>query len=379
MSAPIRIGVNLLWLVPGEVGGSEEYTVRLLAAFADASYDDVELVLYVNRAFPDAHPELAQRFLTRIAPITGTSRGLRVLVESTWLALRTRRDRCRAVHHAGGTMPILRGASGIVTMHDLQPLANPERFGVVKGAYIRFIAPRSVRNAKRVVCLSEFVAGDVANRVGISRNRISIVPCGVEDPGVVFDSTRLEELLDDLSLTDRPFILYPAITYPHKNHVMLVAAFARVHEDHPDARLVLTGGAGASDEVVGATVRAYGLESSVVRTGRIPEGDLNLLYRAATLMAFPSLYEGFGLPVLEAMSRGCPVVASTAGALPEVLGGAGELVDPVDCARWAEVVGELLDDPDRRTVLLRRGFSRVAQFDWQTSAQALHTVYREFR
>ena len=379
MSAPTRrrVGVTLLWLVPGEVGGSEEYTVRLLSALADLGSDEVEVILYVNRLFSSAHPEIVSRFTTVVAPISGSSRVLRVLVESTWLALRSRIDRCVLVHHAGGTMPAIRSVPGVLTLHDLQPLANPERFGLVKGSYIRFIAPRSLRRAQFVVCLSRFVANDAMDRVGVPVERIRIVPCGVADPGAAFDRERLRELLKGFDLEDRPFIIYPAITYPHKNHTTLVAAFARIVKQNDDVRLVFTGGAGSSDSVVQSTIEAYGLDSKVIRTGRVAESDLDLLYRTATLMAFPSLYEGFGLPLLEAMSRGCPIVASDAGSLPEVAGDAAELVDPIDVEGWASALGALIDDPARRTVLIRRGFERATQFTWTVSAESLLSVYQE--
>ena len=372
-----RIGVNLLWLVPGEVGGSEEYTVRLLSAFADSGFDDMKVILYVNQRFTDAHPDLVERFTTRVAPISGSSRMLRVLTESTWLALRARVDQCDLLHHAGGTMPAIRTVPGVITMHDLQPLANPERFGLIKGTYIRLMAPRSVRNAERVLCLSDFVADDVITRVGIDAARLRIVPCGVSDPGAAFDRRRRDDLLSELGLTDRPFILYPAITYPHKNHATLIAAFARLSATRPDLRLVLTGGSGSSEDVVRATIDAYGLAPKVIRTGRIPESDLDLLYRSATLMAFPSLYEGFGVPMLEAMSRGCPIVASRIGALPEVVADAGEFVDPVDVKAWAATLGRVIDEPNRRGELSRNGVRRSQDFSWPASAIALHSVYRE--
>lgn len=374
-----RIGVNLLWLVPGEVGGSEEYTVRLLAALGELAPADLEVVLYVNRRFPDAYPELVERFRTRVAPVSGTSRPLRVLAESTWLAARARRDGCAVMHHAGGTMPLLRSVPGIVTLHDLQPIAHPERFGPVKRTYIRFVAPRSMRAARTVVCLSEFTAGDAVERAGVDPSRIRLVPCGVGDPGAAVDHGLRDRVLDRLGLKDRPFVLYPAITYAHKNHETLIAAFARISNTRDDTLLVLTGGAGGNEEVVQATIDAYGLRDRVLRTGRIPEAELDLLYRAATVMAFPSLYEGFGLPALEAMSRGCPVVASDVGGLPLVLGDAAEFVDPVDVAGWAETLGGILDEPARRTVLIRRGFERVRQFTWPASADALGSAYRESR
>jgi len=374
-----RIGVNLLWLVPGEVGGSEEYTVRLLSAFAAADFADLDVVLYVNRRFMQAYPELAERFTTRTAPIRGRSRVLRVAFESSWLALRSRLDRLAMLHHAGGTMPIVRTVPGIVTMHDLQPLTNPERFGVIKRTYIRAMAPRSLRNADRVVCLSGFVANDVVERAGVDEARIRLVPCGVADPGASFDRDRLARLLAELKLTNHPYVLYPAITYPHKNHPVLIAAFAEVLERRPEVRLVLTGGSGSNEAAVKSAIAAYGVTDAVVRTGRIPESDLDLLYRNATVMAFPSLYEGFGVPVLEAMSRGCPVVASSVGALPEVLGSAGIILDPTDIVGWAATLDALIGDSAQRAALARDGFERVGHFAWTTSADALHSVYREFR
>jgi alpha-1,3-rhamnosyl/mannosyltransferase len=374
-----RVGVNLLWLVPGEVGGSEEYTVRLLSALADLGSGDVDVILYVNKRFSSAHPEIVSRFTTVVAPVSGSSRVLRVIAESTWLAIRSRVDRCALVHHAGGTMPAVRTVPGVLTLHDLQPLANPERFGLIKGSYIRFIAPRSLRRAEFVVCLSRYVANDAIVRVGLPAEQIRIVPCGIADPGAAFDAQRLCELLDRFDLEDRPFIIYPAITYPHKNHTTLVAAFAQIAEQHDEVRLVFTGGAGSNDPVVQSTIEAYGLDSKVIRTGRVPESDLDLLYRAAMMMAFPSLYEGFGLPLLEAMSRGCPIVASDAASLPEVAGDAAEFVDPIDVAGWANALSALIEDPARRTVLARRGFDRVTQFAWSVSAQSLLSVYRENR
>ncbi|MEJ6739003.1 MAG: glycosyltransferase, partial [Actinomycetota bacterium] len=242
-----RVGVNLLWLVPGEVGGSEEYTVRLLLELAELRPDDVQVFLYVNRQFSAVYPELASRFTTRVAQISGSSRILRVFAESTWLAIRSFSDRCVLLVHCGGTMPFLRLTPGVLTLHDLQPLANPDRFGFVKGSYIRFVAPRSLRRARTVVCLSEFVANDVVNRVKIERKRIRIIPCGVNEPDVAFDQDRLARLLASLGLTKRPFILYPAITYPHKNHETLVAAFAQIVSTRPELRLVFTGGSGSSD------------------------------------------------------------------------------------------------------------------------------------
>lgn len=379
MSVRRRVGVNLLWLVPGEVGGSEEYTVRLLRAVSRDRPSDVEIVLYVNSSFPAAHPDLCDEFVVHVAPVSGVSRPQRVLAESTWLAWRTWRDRCALVHHAGGTMPVVRTVPGAVTLHDLQPLSHPERFGPVKRRWLNWIAPRSLRAARVVVCLAGFTADDAVQRAGVDPTRVRIVPCGVDDPGAAVDAHLRRDVLERLGLLDRPFVLYPAITYPHKNHETLVAAFAVLRAERPELRLVLTGGESSAEALVQAAIGAYGVADDVVRTGRIPEAELDVLYRNATVMAFPSRYEGFGLPVLEAMARGCPVVASDAGALPMVAGDAAVLVDPLDVGAWADALAGILDDASRRSVLIRRGFERVRAFTWSDSAAALVAVYRESR
>ena len=372
----IRVGVNLLWLVPGEVGGSEEYTVRLLRALADLAPADLEVELLVNRRFAQTHPELTGAFSTRVAPIDGSSRPLRVLVESSWLARQVRRDRLEVVHHAGGTMPVIRTRPGIVTLHDLQPITHPERFGLVKRTYIRTIAPRSLRSAVGVVCLTPFTAGDAVALAGVDPTLVSLDPCGIDPAGPGPDAAAVDRVLDRLGLAELPFVLYPAITYPHKNHLTLLAAFARLTADRPDLRLVLTGGSGPSESSVLDDIASRGLTASVIRTGRIAEAELDALYRRATVLAFPSAYEGFGLPVLEAMSRGCAVVSSTAGGLPSVVGDAAVLVEPDDVAGWAAALAEVIDDGGHRASLVARGLEQSGHHRWPDSAAALAEVYR---
>jgi glycosyltransferase involved in cell wall biosynthesis len=228
-----------------------------------------------------------------------------------------------------------------------------------------------------VICLTEFTAADAEERAGVPSERIRIVPSGVDDPGLGPDLLVQEAVLDRYGLTGVPFVLYPAITYAHKNHETLVAAFSLLARDRPDVRLVLTGAEGPFETVVRSAVSAYGVEDAVVRPGRIPEADLDVLYRHASLVAFPSRYEGFGLPVLEAMARGCPVVASDVAALPGVTGGAAVLVDPLDVGAWARAMADLLDDAGRRTVLARRGVEHAHRFRWPAAAAALAAVYRD--
>ncbi|HEX7443044.1 MAG TPA: glycosyltransferase family 1 protein [Acidimicrobiales bacterium] len=373
--SPARIGANLLWVVPGVVGGSEDYTVRLLDSFARLGEEDLALTLFVNRAFLGAHPGLADRFPVVVGPVEGTSRPARVVAEATWLARQVRAERMQVVHHLGGTMPLWSPVPGVVTIHDLQPFTHPHYFRPVKRAYLGLSVPRSVRRAVVVVTLSEFTRQDVAERMGVDPGRILIVPPGIDtrpppDPEAV---RRAREIY---GLGERPFFLYPTITYPHKNHVTLVRAFARLAEVDPEPMLVLTGGVGSSEPVVQAEIRRAGVEERVVRAGRIPRSDLDGLFEGAAALTFPSHYEGFGIPVLEAMSHRLPVLASSVTALPEVVGDGGVLIDPDDVEGWTHAMALILSDPDHREELATRAAGRAARFTWKASALALAAAHR---
>jgi glycosyltransferase involved in cell wall biosynthesis len=375
-AAPSRVGCNLLGLVPGVVGGSEEYTVGLLRTWASMPerHRDLAVTLFVNRAFVEGHPDLVDRFSTAVAPFSGASKAARVVGESTWLVRAARQRRVEVMHHTGGTMPLIEGGPGVVTVHDLQPWAMPEHFSLAKRAYLHAVVPRSVRRARVVVTLSDWARRDIASRLVVDADKVVCVPPGLDDaPPPPVDE---REVLRAYQLEGRPFFLYPAITYPHKNHETLVRAFADVVADHPEVALVLTAGTGPSEGAVRSLMHELGLARSVRRTGRIPADHLDLLYRRAVALAFPSRYEGFGLPVLEAMSRGCPVLAARNGALPEVIASGGALLDPDDVGAWAREMRRVLVEPAHREALAVQAQARASEFSWQRAVDRLADVYR---
>lgn len=366
----LTVGVNLLWLVPDGVGGSEESTVASLRALADQADDDLSIRLYALRPFARAHPDLVDAFPTDLLPQSGESRLSRIVAEASWLAAHTRG--CDLVHHAGGTAPPVRGAPYVLTVHDLQPLEAAATHGPLKRGYLSVAIPRSVQRARHVVVPSEFVRRTVVSRFRCSPEKVTAVPHGVE---VLAEPTEPAELVSRLRL-DGPVVLWPAITYPHKNHRVLVAAFAEVLHRHPDAVLVLPGNAGSEEERVQDQIRALGITSRVRRTGRLPAADIAGLYRLASVVAVPSRYEGFGLPAAEAMAYGVPVVASDVTALPEVVGDAGVLVGPDDVAGWTEALNLLLDSRELRARLGETGRSEAQRYTWAANARTLTGIYR---
>jgi alpha-1,3-rhamnosyl/mannosyltransferase len=359
------IGVNLLWLDPGVVGGSEEYTLSLLRAVHELDPLDLELRLFVRKSLCDHHPDLEKRFEILTAPRVPGGKVGRVLTEHTWLSRQS--ATVSLVHHAGGLVPAWTPSRSMLTILDLQPLDMPENFGVVKRNWLGQMIPRSIKSASTIVTPSRFTASRIADLFDVVEERIHVVPFGLE-PGRRPMSA---------PPGDGPVFLYPAIAYPHKRHTDLIEAVALVREEHPDTRLILTGGEGPLTADVRAHIDGAGLESNVSMTGRIPRHDLLDLMGSVTAVVIPSEYEGFGLPALEAMSLGTPVIVADAGSSPEVVGEAGIVVPARQPAALARAMSSLIVDPQARLRLSEAGMARAAGFEWRRSGQALISAYRD--
>jgi alpha-1,3-rhamnosyl/mannosyltransferase len=366
------IGVNLLWCRPGQVGGSEEYLTRQLTGLAGLpEADGFDVSLLALPSYATAHPDLAQAYRVLPAPVRGGRLGLRVAAEYTWMNAKTRERHFAFVHHGGGTMPRLRAAPGVLTIHDLQYLAYPQFFRLGKLTWLRSVVPPSVRRATVVTVPSTFVKDSVVSSFDYPPSRVIVVPHGIpKTPAPASDDT-----LARYGLPGR-YIAYPAITHPHKDHVVLLRAVAALGSDADDVKVLLLGGRGLADSDVTAEISALGLESRIVRPGRVPDADRDALVAGATVLAFPSRYEGFGAPVLEAMALGTPVIAADATALPEVVGDAGILVAPVDPTAWRDALAALLADEIEQARLRQAGPARAAQFSLETSARSLLSAYR---
>lgn len=366
-----RIGLNLLWLVPGVVGGSEVSTVTTIQALADDRPDDLEHVLFALESFADRYPDLAGSFETHTVGLRGSLKGARVGVEQTWLPAQTGRLGIDALHHLGGTSTLVGGPPSCLSIHDLQPFDLPEHFHPAKRAWLRAAVPRSIRRSRVVLTPSEWVRETVLERFGTDPERVLCVPHGLpplDDGTPAQDLHRRFDLHGDV-------VVYPTITYPHKDHRTLIEAFAQVAVER-DATLVLTGGAAGAEDDVRDAIASSGVGAQIRRTGALPRADVVGLVDLAAVVAVPSRYEGFGIPALEAMARGRALVASDATALPEVVGDGGVLVPAGDIDAWAEALGALLDDPDRRAVLGEAGRRRAEHFSPDANLAATLAAHR---
>jgi alpha-1,3-rhamnosyl/mannosyltransferase len=368
-----RLGVNLMWLVPGVVGGSEDATVRTLGGLADLAQEaGWEVVLFATPAFGMAHPDLVSTFETVVAPVDGRSRPRRVLAERRWLPGAATAARIDLLHHGGGTIVPATGPPATVTIHDLQPLDLPGNFGWVKRRYLHAVLGPTARRARSIAVPSRFTRDRVIDRLGARPDQVVVVPWPAPEVTAPGEPCPVPDVIG----SDR-FVLVAAITYPHKNHLVLLDAFARVARDDPDLRLVLVGGTGPAEAVVAERASRDDLTGRVVRLGRVGADLLDQLYRTATLVAVPSRYEGFGLPAVEAMAYGRPLVAARAGALPEVVAPGTPLVDPDDVAGWVEALRDLVGDPQRRAELGAVGRAAVAQRTARATAAAMIELWDE--
>lgn len=363
---PLHVAVNLLWCRPGRVGGAEEYLARQLAGLA-SSAPEISGRLVAPPGFARAHPELSKRFEIVEGPAITAHRTGRLIEEIRWLPTQLRN--ADVLHHGGGTVPVRSPRPIVLTIHDLQYRQFPHYFSRARLTYLRWAMPRSARKATVVAVPSEFVKQTVIEAFALDPDRVAIVPHGV-------DRSPKSELVDEAGLRRRyglgrrRILVYPAVTYPHKQHEFLVELLAGPLAEE-DVVLVLLGGRGRADQLVTKSVVRRGVAARVVRPGRVPDADRDGLIRIAEALVFPSEYEGFGAPVLEAMALGTPVVCSDRTALPEVVGDAA-LVTPLSIEAWAVAIRRARDE---RPDIVARGHGRALRFTVQASGRALATAY----
>ena len=370
----ISVAANLAWLVPGGVGGSEEYTTRLLASVVRAAPPDIELEIVASRQLQACYPWMASLPFGAVGgPLS--NRPYRILVESTRVHRATRN--ADIVHHFGGRLPAVRNPRAILTIHDLQPLDMPANFSLTKRQYLKWALQRSADAASLICTPSNWVAQSIVERLGVSPEKIRVVS-STWDPALLRNDSALlrndsECVIDELG--DGPVVFYPAATHPHKNHLTLLEAVDQIAERHADLTLVLTGGEGRAEALVAS--RLASIRVRVLRLGRVTPSVLSALIQRADVLAFPSRYEGFGLPLLEAMHAGTPVIAGDNSAMPEVVADAGLLLKADEADAWAEAIDEIVANESFANRLSAAGQARAKRYAPASAAGRLIDAWRD--
>ena len=346
--------LSMLTLVPGTMGGSETYVRELVRELGVRDIDVRALVAPVGEGFAEGLPE---RVVSEFPTGPGAAARLKGLLGAGMRGRRLRSYSAGAdVLHYPFTVPVpgrRPGQRAVVSLLDVQHRDLPELFGRAERAYRAVAYDRAARRADAVITISDFCKRRIVHHLGIDPERVHVAHLGV----------RTEEFAPYLGPREQ-LLLYPAKGWPHKNHGVLLAAFRSLRRRHPSLQLVLTGATPDELPAVPAGVQVRGM---------ISRAELVELYRRAAVMVFPSRYEGFGLPPVEAMASGCPVAAAAAGSLPEVVGDAGVLFDADDAGDVARGVEEALD---RSAELQPLGLERSRLFSWSRCADVHEQLYR---
>jgi glycosyltransferase involved in cell wall biosynthesis len=280
------------------------------------------------------------------------------------------------VAHAMHLIPPFAPCPTVVTVHDLSFLVHPEWFPRRQARIMRRLIPLSARRATHIITGTEHAAQSLVELCHVRRDKITVIPHGVDPRFTPGDRDAARELVAARHGLHRRFVLAVGLIQPRKNLARLIDAFALLSPDHDDLGLAIVGRTGWEAEAVTARIEAAGLGDRVVLCGAVSDRELPDLFRAAELLVYPSLYEGFGLPPLEAMACGTPVVASNTTSLPEVVGEAGILVDPYQVEAIAEGLRTLVGNQTLCAALSRAGLERAATFTWRRSAEQHLELFR---
>jgi len=374
---PLRVGFDATPAVR-QGAGIGRYTRELLRALALADTEsDYRLFFASRNPIAQPLPPLPPNFRVRQLPVDDiwlvrVWHRLQVPAHVEWLL-----GPLDLFHSPDFTLPpVRRGTRTMLTVHDLSFVRDPESATPALRDYLNVVVPRSVARADHVLADSEATRDDLMELYGTPAEKISVLYSGVNPVfRPVTDSATLNAVRAKYGIGPGPFILAVGTLQPRKNYVRLIQAFSNFKPPTSNLQLVLAGGKGWLYDSIFAEVERLKLSGRVLFPGFVDDADLPALYSAARVLAYPSLYEGFGLPMLEAMACGTPVVTSNVSCMPEVAGGAALCVPPTDVGALAHALTQAIDDESVRADLIVKGFARAREFTWEKAAKELVGKY----
>jgi glycosyltransferase involved in cell wall biosynthesis len=262
----------------------------------------------------------------------------------------------------------------IVTVHDITPFLNPNEHPFGVSLYNSIFFPKTLTYADSIIAVSNNTKSDIMHHFGIPEDKITVIYHGIDKQFRPQNKLDIISLREKLGISD-PYILYVGTLEPRKNITFLLKAFFQFNKTHKNYKLVITGSKGWKYANIFKMVRDLQLDKEVLFTGYLEYSDLPALYSGASIFVYPSLYEGFGLPPLEAMACGCPVITSNISSLPEIVGDAGVLINPNDILQLVENLEKILVDEELRTELIQKGLERSKLFTWKKCAVSTYEIY----
>jgi glycosyltransferase involved in cell wall biosynthesis len=370
----MHVGLNLVFLVPGETGGMEVAARELIPALVDAAPPGARFTAFVNREAAEAGGGPWGEAVPAVTvPVRARSRAQWVYGEQALLPRLAARERVDLVHSLASTAPGRGRFRRVVTIHDLIYRVHPEAHAGLRTLGMRVLVPLAARRSHRVIVDSRSTRDDVVRHLGVGAERVDVVALGLGAQRRVEPEPE-PQLREAMGLGERPIVLSVSAKRPHKNLARLIEALALMAPERRPAT-VIPGYPTWHEAQLRERARELGVADAVRFEDWVAPERLEGLYAAAAAFAFPSLYEGFGLPVLEAMARGVPVACSDRSSLPEVAGDAALLFDPESPAAIAGAIERLLADAELAERLRAAGRERASRFTWEATARGVLASY----
>ncbi len=359
--SPLRIGVNALYLIPGRVGGTEIYLRCLLSELARFDSHNRYFVFTNRETEPDLVPP-SSNFEYVPQAVRATYRPARILWEQTVLPAAVRRRGLDVLLNPGFTSPLFCSCPAVTVFHDLQHKRHPEYFRWFDLPFWRILLYLSARRADIVLADSHATRDDLLRFYRIPAGKVRVALLGVDDRFFAIGQKREPD-------RERPYLLAVSTLHPHKNFDRLIRAFSEFKKQKPEFTLMITGVRGFHAEAIERLIEALGLGESVRLAGWVPREELYELFRCASAFLYPTTFEGFGLPVVEALAAGIPTGCSTVEPVKSIAGDAALQFDPENQDEIRDAMLRLTSDDDLRRTLSERGPRRAAGFSWRKTAE----------
>jgi len=358
--------------------GVSKYTELLINNLARLDQAD-QFFIYVGKGIRPAEFANAPNFQIRASRLPTIRPPVRIGWEQFLAPAVLLRDRLDLLHCPVNVVPLAAPCQTIVTIHDLGFMRYPERYRTAKRRYLRAATTLSAHRAAHIITDAESGRQEIIELLGVRPEKVSAVPLGVDTQFKPLEPNQVEAFRQEKQLPKR-FVLYIGTLEPRKNLPLLLRGFARLQHENPNAvegvELVLGGAKGWLYDDIFRLVRELELEPITRFPGYVNEEELPLWYNSAECFVYPSVYEGFGLPPLEAMACGCPVITSNTSSLPEVVGEAGLTVSPEDETGLSKALACLLTDSTERTRRWELGLKQAQKFTWEETARRTLEIYR---
>lgn len=344
------IGINLLYLIPGKVGGTETYARELVSHLSA----DNKLIIFCGKETSQTF-RVSKNIQVITLPVYSSNRVARIIVEQTLLPLMAAKYKIDVLFSLGYSAPFIHSCPSVVTIHDLNWYYHPEDFGLINRLVWNLLTRLSAKFSDHVITDSTSSAKSIIAVLGINATHVTSILHAT--PGLLDTPAKKSK---------RPYLFTVLANYPHKNLKTLLEVFEIVSRDNPNLDLVICGlGKQASST------------DQIKYLGYVSRTELASLYKGAFAFVFPSAYEGFGYPVLEAMSYGTPVISSNATSLAEVVGDGGILVDPYDVAGYVAALERVIKSKSVRDQLIAKGTKRSRELKWESTAKHTLTVLQK--